>query len=272
MMTSPRGTSDSISMPSVVETDTDDDIDVEVEISERERVDAHLATPLDVDTIIISDLHLGSDVARSKALVLMLKTHTYRRLVLNGDVFDDLNFKRLTKDDWKVLSLLRRLSNPRRGIEVVWVVGNHDGGVAEILTHLLGVPVHEEIVFTVAGQRHLAIHGHQFDRWITKHVTITAIASSLYLLLQRLDPHHRMSRWVKRTSKKWLRLSDKIAHDATSHGRRNHQVQVVHCGHTHMPGIKHIDDMVYVNSGCWTDKPSTYVTIAHTGEVNLQSM
>ncbi|MEY3386447.1 MAG: hypothetical protein RIR53_1258 [Bacteroidota bacterium] len=249
-----------------------DDVEQIVEASERERIDAHLAVALDVDTILVSDLHLGSDVARSRALVMMLKTHSYKRLVLNGDVFDDLNFKRLTKDDWKVLSLLRRLSNPRRGIEVVWIVGNHDGGVAEILTHLLGVPVHEEMVFTVAGKRHLAIHGHQFDRWITKHVTITAIASALYLLLQRLDPKHRVSRWVKRTSKKWLRLSDKIAHDAVSHGRRNHSVQFVHCGHTHMPTIKQVDDMVYVNSGCWTDKPSTYVVVDHQGDVQLHSM
>lgn len=271
-MHSQRDTSASISMHSDGVVEVDDDIEVDVEASEREKIDAHLAVALDVDTIIISDLHLGSEVARSKALVMMLKTHLYKRLILNGDVFDDLNFKRLTKDDWKVLSLLRRLSNPRRGIDVVWVVGNHDGGVSEILTHLLGVPVHEEIVFTVAGKRHLAIHGHQFDRWITKHETITAIASWFYLQLQRLDPHHRVSRWVKRTSKKWLRLSDKIAHDASSHGRRRHQAQFVHCGHTHMPGIKQIDDVVYVNSGCWTDKPSTYVAIDHQGDVQLYSM
>ncbi|MBU3699445.1 MAG: UDP-2,3-diacylglucosamine diphosphatase [Candidatus Kapabacteria bacterium] len=249
-----------------------DEVELPVEPSERELVDAHLAVPLDVDTIIVSDLHLGSEVARSRALVMMLKTHSYKRLILNGDVFDDLNFKRLTKDDWKVLSLLRRLSNPRRGIEVLWIVGNHDGGVAEILTHLLGVPVQEEIVFTVGGRRHLAIHGHQFDRWITKHVTITAIASALYLMLQRIDPKHRVSRWVKRTSKKWLRLSDKIGHDAIQHGRRKHQADVVHCGHTHMPVIRQIDGATYVNSGCWTDKPSTYVTIDHQGDVQLHSM
>lgn len=271
-MTFQQDTSGSTSMHSDANVEIDDDIIADVEVSERERMDAHLAVPLDVDTLIISDLHLGSDVARSKVLVMMLKTHVYRRLILNGDVFDDLNFKRLTKDDWKVLSLLRRLSNPRRGIEVVWVVGNHDGGVAEILTHLLGVPVHEEIVFTVAGKRHLAIHGHQFDRWITKHVTITAIASWLYLLLQRIDTRHRVSRWVKRTSKKWLRLSDKIAHDAAIHGQRRHQAQVVHCGHTHMPGVKQIEDVTYVNSGCWTDKPSTYVAIDHDGNVQIHSI
>jgi UDP-2,3-diacylglucosamine pyrophosphatase LpxH len=261
-------TSNNTSMPSAVVIEDDEPLAI-IEPSERERVDAHLAIALDVDTILISDLHLGSEMARSKALVMMLRTHSYRRLILNGDVFDDLNFKRLTKDDWSVLAFLRKLSNPRKGVEVFWIVGNHDGGVAEILTHLIGVPVNEELVFTVAGKRHLAIHGHQFDRWITKYVRLTSVASAVYLLMQRLDRRHLLSRWVKRTSKKWLRLNDKIAHEAVVHARKFHQADVVHCGHTHRPTITPVGDSLYVNSGCWTDKPSTYVTIDHHGEVRL---
>ena len=91
----------------------------------------------DLDTIIVSDIHLGSDVSRSKRLVELLRLLSFKRLILNGDVFDDLNFKRLTRDDWKFLSFIRKTSNPKKGIDVVWVVGNHDGGVAEILTHFL---------------------------------------------------------------------------------------------------------------------------------------
>lgn len=104
-----------------------------------------------VDTIIVSDLHLGSSVSRGKRLLELLHAYTYRRLILNGDVFDDLNFKRLTKDDWRFLSYIRKMSNPKRGIDVVWVIGNHDGGVADILSHLLGVPVHEEYVWEAGG-------------------------------------------------------------------------------------------------------------------------
>jgi len=224
----------------------------------------------DVDTVIVSDVHLGSDVARSKRLLALLKSYTFKRLILNGDVFDDLNFKRLTKDDWKVLSYLRKISNPKRMIDVVWVIGNHDGGVAEILSHLLGVPVHEEYVFDVNGTQHLAIHGHQFDKWITEHVVITAIASNVYLWLQKVDPQHRVSRWVKRRSKKWLRLSDKVGHDAVHHAKKQHQVDIVFCGHTHQPMDRDIDGLRYVNSGSWTDKPSHYITIGHDGVIDLR--
>lgn len=248
------------------------------EVEEREfALDPEL-TPIEldhetnIDTIIVSDIHLGSDVSRSKRLLALLRSYHYGRLILNGDVFDDLNFKRLTKDDWKVLSYLRKMSNPRRGIEVVWVIGNHDGGVAEILSHLLGVPVHEEYVFEVGGKRYLAIHGHQFDKWITEHVVVTAVASTAYLMLQKLDPKHRVSRWVKRTSKKWLRMSDKVGTDAVNHARRRHEAHAVFCGHTHQAVHKEVDGVTYVNSGCWTDKPSQYVTIDHDGEITLRDV
>lgn len=222
-----------------------------------------------VDTIILSDIHLGSDVARSREALALLRSYRFRRLILNGDVFDDLNFTRLSKDDWKLLSYFRRMSNPRRGIDVVWVVGNHDGGVAEILTHLLGVPVHEEYVFHVGDRRILAIHGHQFDRWITDHVVVTAIASTVYLWLQRIDPGHRVSRWVKRSSKRWLRLSDKVGTEAAHHGFHRHSADVVICGHTHLATTKRVGEVLYVNSGCWTDRPSQYVTISAEGELTL---
>lgn len=224
----------------------------------------------DVDTLIVSDIHLGSDVSRGRRLAELLRIYQYRRLILNGDVFDDLNFKRLSKDDWKFLSLIRKLSNPRRGVDVVWVIGNHDGGVAEILSHLLGVPVHEEFAWQHAGRTYLAIHGHQFDKWITDHHVVTAVASWLYLVIQKLDREHRVSRWVKRKSKKWLRLSDKIGQDAVAYGQRHHNADVVLCGHTHQPLTRQIGGVLYGNSGAWTDKPSHYITIGNDGDVQLR--
>ncbi len=247
-----------------------DQIDSEHSFREEELQPVHVEHTVDLDTVIVSDIHLGSDVSRSKRLVELLRMLTFKRLILNGDVFDDLNFKRLTRDDWKFLSFIRKTSNPKKNIDVVWVVGNHDGGVSEILTHLLGVPVHEEYVWEHAGVTHLAIHGHQFDKWITEHALITAVASWMYLVIQKVDPKHRASRWVKRTSKKWLRLSDKVGHDAALHGKRKHNAQVVFCGHTHRSIDIMVDDVRYLNSGCWTDKPSQYITIEHNGNVSIR--
>src|SRR5215471_15449472 len=47
------------------------------------------------DTVIISDLHLGSRLSRAADAVEMLQERTFRRLILLGDIFCDLNFARL---------------------------------------------------------------------------------------------------------------------------------------------------------------------------------
>jgi len=49
------------------------------------------------DTIILSDLHLGSEVSRASEAMRMLKTASFNRLILLGDIFSDLNFRRLKK-------------------------------------------------------------------------------------------------------------------------------------------------------------------------------
>src|ERR1700676_2879764 len=94
------------------------------------------------DTLILSDVHLGSDTSRAREATRMLKENRFRRLILLGDIFADLNFRRLTKEHWKFLGFIRKLSNPKRKLEVVWVEGNHDQGLADIMSHLVGVRVY----------------------------------------------------------------------------------------------------------------------------------
>src|SRR3974377_2327967 len=115
------------------------------------------------DTLILSDVHLGAEVSRARAATFMLKENSFRRLILLGDIFADLNFGRLKKEHWQFLGDVRKLSNPKRGVEVVGVEVNHDRGLAQLMSHLVGVKVNQEYVWNYGGQRHLAIHGHQFD-------------------------------------------------------------------------------------------------------------
>jgi metallophosphoesterase superfamily enzyme len=75
------------------------------------------------DTLIVSDLHLGADMSRAREALRILQENQYRRLILLGDIFADLNFGRLKKEHWKFLGFIRKLSNPKRRVEVVWVEG-----------------------------------------------------------------------------------------------------------------------------------------------------
>src|SRR5271167_1738373 len=115
------------------------------------------------DTLLLSDTHLGSGISRARDALALLRSCSFRRLILVGDIFSDLNFARLSGDHWKFLSYIRKLSNRKRNVEVVWVEGNHDQGLSQIMSHLVGVPVFKRYVWEFQGKRHLAVHGHQFD-------------------------------------------------------------------------------------------------------------
>jgi UDP-2,3-diacylglucosamine pyrophosphatase LpxH len=217
------------------------------------------------DTLILSDLHLGSEVSRADDATRMLKQNHFRRLILLGDIFSDLNFRRLTKEHWKFLSYIRKLSNPKRGVEVVWVEGNHDQGLTEVMSHLVGVKVYEEYAWDFAGRRHLAIHGHQFDRFLVNNWLLSNVNTFLHLLLQKLDFKGKwFSRLVDRLGTRWLRLSAKVASGAMSHAHLR-QAQRIFCGHTHVALFREKDGIEYYNAGSWTDSTPTFLTIDADG-------
>ncbi|MBY0230006.1 MAG: UDP-2,3-diacylglucosamine diphosphatase [Gemmataceae bacterium] len=211
-----------------------------------------------LDAVILSDIHLGSANCQAKAVCALLERIEGRelpteRVILNGDVFDSIDFRRLTKHHWRVLSLLRKLSDQ---VEIIWVAGNHDGS-AEVVSHLLGVTVLDEYVLESGEARHLVLHGHQFDSFITKRPLLTALADAAYRFLQWIAPTHHFAKMAKHGSKSFLRNVSKIAAGAVALAYRRGCTGAI-CGHTHHAVV----GPDYSNSGCWTELPCTYLTVA----------
>jgi UDP-2,3-diacylglucosamine pyrophosphatase LpxH len=217
------------------------------------------------DTVIMSDLHLGSEVSQADAALAFLQSVRFKRLILLGDIFANLNFRRLTKEHWKFLGHIRKLSNPRHEIEVVWVEGNHDHGLTEVMSHLVGVPVYQEYAWLYDGKRHLAIHGHQFDRFDAANVFLSKVGQFIFLQLQKIDSKHkRVARYLDRLNTRWLRLSEQVAHGALSYAKPG-KAERIFCGHTHAPLVRERDGIEYYNSGAWVDQRCTYITIGPEG-------
>ncbi|HXZ31261.1 MAG TPA: UDP-2,3-diacylglucosamine diphosphatase [Terriglobales bacterium] len=217
------------------------------------------------DTLILSDLHLGSETSRAGDALRVLKENRFRRLILLGDIFADLNFRRLTKEHWKFLGYIRKLSNPKREVEVIWVEGNHDHGLTEVMSHLVGVRVYQQYVWEYQGLRHLAIHGHQFDRLLANNLRLNYFGTLLYLQLQKLDVKGKpLARLIDRLNTSWLRMSSKVAAGAMFHARL-HKVDRIFCGHTHQAIHEERDGRHYYNVGGWVDSTGTYVTVDTEG-------
>ncbi len=223
-----------------------------------------------LDAVIISDLHLGSDNCQVKSLCRLLEQIAdgelaTARLILNGDVFDSIDFRRLTKSHWKVLSLLRKMSDR---IDILWLCGNHDGS-AEIVSHLLGVRVLDDMVLESDGERILILHGHIFDEFLDNHPILTWFGDQVYAFLQWIDGSHAVAKFAKHRSKTFLRCARKIE-DGAIRAAKTRGCTAVCCGHSHHAVAYTEQPIPYFNSGCWTELPCTYLTVA-AGTVQLQT-
>jgi UDP-2,3-diacylglucosamine pyrophosphatase LpxH len=205
------------------------------------------------DCLVISDLHLGSDVCQARLLEEFLEWAVTRTstLVINGDIFDDLNFKRLTKRHFAVLKVIRR-NTDRDDLRVIWIRGNHDGP-GEIVSHIVGVDIHDEYIHDNGAIRLLIFHGDQFDHFITRYKWITSAACKMFYAIQRYFPHNA-SRWIRRVSKKFQRNSQLVMRTAIDYARQK-GCRFVTCGHTHLELETEQDGVRYFNTGTWTDHP-----------------
>jgi UDP-2,3-diacylglucosamine pyrophosphatase LpxH len=218
-----------------------------------------------LNTLILSDVHLGSEVSRAREAAELLANMSFRRLVLLGDIFSDLNFRRLTSDHWKFLSRIRKLSNPKRKVEVVWVEGNHDQGLSQIMSHLVGVPVYQRYVWEFEGKRHLAVHGHQFDPFCRQNQLLSRCGERIFSAVQKLDGNSkRISRFIDRVNTRWLRMESRVAEGAFLYARAG-RVDRIFCGHTHVATHQNRHGVDYYNSGSWIDANPAFLTIDEQG-------
>lgn len=219
-----------------------------------------------LDAIIISDIHLGSDVCQAETLDKFLKKIDKlqpKRIIVNGDLFDCLNFNKLPRHHWHILKDLRKLA---KHTEVIWINGNHDGHY-EYVSNLIGLEFLQEYTFESEDKKVICLHGDKFDNFIQRYPMLTAFADGIYWLMQKIDRTHSLAVYAKKNSKTFLRNSDRIKKEAVKYAKEN-GADIVLCGHTHFPETTLVDGIWYGNSGCWTDKQCSYLTV-YQGAVHL---
>jgi UDP-2,3-diacylglucosamine pyrophosphatase LpxH len=208
-----------------------------------------------MDAVVISDLHLGSHICQHRPLLTFLKLLKHeeiitKELILNGDVFDSLDLKRLNKHHWHCISQIRKLSDH---IKVTWVAGNHDGSSTAV-SNLLGVNVVDEYIIESGGKSIYFHHGHRYDSFITDHPILTWFSDIIYLSLQKIS--FQLATLAKKNSKTFLRNSE-IIRDKSIEYIEKYGYDVAICGHSHYA----IEHPKYYNCGSWTEIPCHYISI-----------
>jgi UDP-2,3-diacylglucosamine pyrophosphatase LpxH len=224
-------------------------------------------------TLILSDLHLGSKNCHAHEILEVLNSEPFDRLILNGDTVNNLNLRKLTPVHWSVLDRLRTLARSR---ELILVRGNHDHdiyhemhtngqangngssfGARNVLPAILGVPMVEDYKLEIGGRPYLVLHGDRFDPTLNYYV-VSEMAEWCYQLSQKVNK--KLAKWLKKKSKKWGGILEMVRGQSIAHARQQGFDGVV-TGHTHYADDVRVGEVHYVNTGCWTEPPCTYVTV-----------
>jgi predicted phosphodiesterase len=179
---------------------------------------------------------------------------------------DSYNIHRLCKKQWKILSILRKISKNKK---CIFIKGNHDKDL-ETISALLGFEFVDEYNELVGKKRILFTHGDKFDFFITTKPFLTELASGIYYILQKIDKKQKLTRKLKTKIKTW----HGAAHDLTVRIAQycyNNKYDAVCFGHTHVPKQYYVGGIECVNLGSQCDLPITYALIDDRGNIELKN-
>ena len=220
-------------------------------------------------TLVISDIHIGSKGCNTEAITMLLKTETFDRLILVGDIIDGWLFTKYKKFSQDHTNLIRKFLKISKRMEVIWIAGNHD----EFLRKYLPVDIGNIIVVDEWTEDGIWFcHGDKYDGIVKMH-WLGMLGSIGYDLAIELDRF--IKRFGKKTSlSKYLKDNVKAAvsfmvdfENEMVRQAKKRNCHTVVCGHIHTPSDKEIDCVRYLNTGDWIENTS-YVIYESTKYAN----
>ena len=129
-------------------------------------------------TIVISDVHLGTEHSKTRELAEFLRTVNCNTLIMNGDIIDGWNIQKGGK--WKkehtdlIKIIMKMMEN--HNTKVIYVRGNHDDFIDQIAPFTFNnVEIVKEYIHQKKGKRYLVIHGDVFDNVTSKMVWLAKL-------------------------------------------------------------------------------------------------
>lgn len=218
------------------------------------------------ETIIMSDLHLGSKSCMVDDIIDFLETINCETLILNGDIIDGWALKRGSKWTNKHSKVIRKiLKLSEKGTKIYWIKGNHDDFLNEHLGLILGnITICDELIYSgLNGKKYYIIHGDKLDVFSSKFKFIAKIGGVGYdfaLWLNRIYnkyrefrklPYYSISKDIKNGVKSAVKFITDFENKARLMSKINNCDAII-CGHIHQPIITND----YMNSGDWCENCS----------------
>jgi len=237
---------------------------------------------LNVRTVIVSDIHLGTPHSKVEEVTHFLKHLRCERLILNGDIIDGWRLRRggawtkaHTRFVRRILTMIQK-----RDTEVVYLRGNHDDFLGRLIPmRFERLRLVEECVLETARGRYLVLHGDVFDGVVKHMVFLAHLGDAGYALLLRLNrfynwfralrgkEYYSLSQAIKARVKQAVSFIGKFEEQIAGLARERGCTGVI-CGHIHTAADKMIGDIHYLNSGDWVES-MTAILEHHDGRLEL---
>jgi UDP-2,3-diacylglucosamine pyrophosphatase LpxH len=209
-------------------------------------------------TLVISDLHIGSKGCNTKAIINLLKTEEYDRLILVGDIIDGWLFQRYKKFSEAHNRVIRNLFKISKEKEIIWISGNHDEFLRKYTPMQLG---NIKIVDEFIENGIWFCHGDKYDGIIKMH-WLGMLGSIGYdaaividRFLKKFNKKTSLSKYLKDNVKAAVSFMVDYEQEMVRQAKKRNCHTVV-CGHIHTPADKFIDDIRYINTGDWIENTS----------------
>lgn len=230
-------------------------------------------------TIWISDVHLGNPNCQYNKLYDFLKSledkngkYIIQQLFLVGDIIDMTNFSH--KVFWsrhrKIIKKLFRMAD--KGVKITYIRGNHDHFLSEEFleespdgVNFNGITIKYNDTYTTKnGDEFFILHGDEFDGLIRMYPFIYALGNYSYKLIiwannfqNKLRRFFKMkewslAQWIKHSVKRsiqYINNYEKLVVECA----KEHDANGVICGHIHNAEDKIINNVRYLNCGCWVE-------------------
>ncbi|MBX3356116.1 MAG: UDP-2,3-diacylglucosamine diphosphatase [Phycisphaeraceae bacterium] len=224
-------------------------------------------------TIFISDTHLGTGSARADDLAFFLKRVTCDRLYLVGDIIDMWWLRQRWKWPASHTTVLRRLLKlSSKGVEIIYLPGNHDDAARPYAgMEFGGIRVELAAQHECAdGRRLLVCHGDHYDLVVRTRPWLGMLGSAGYEVLLRANrlwnagrrmfglPYHSLAQAVKLRVKRACMYVSHYEEELRREAERGGCDGVV-CGHIHKAELRVDQGLTYANCGDWVESCTALV-------------
>ena len=224
-------------------------------------------------TILLSDIHLGTPGCRALQLLDFLSQHEAETYYLVGDIFDGWRLKRgwhWPQDHNDVVQLL--LAKAQAGAKIVFIPGNHDEVMRRYQgTHFGGIEVTQKAEFVTADKRRfLVTHGDQFDAVVVNAKWLAHLGDRAYEFMLWLNiwlnrartllgrPYWSLANWAKLQVKQAVNYISEYEKVLCDEAKRGGYDGIV-CGHIHSAAMRTLNGIEYVNTGDWVESCTAVV-------------